>query len=787
MRLERLTLRGFSSAFPGTVDLPLRDLPTGVIAITGPNGAGKTTLLEATPGALYRQLPARNGEDPVTYALGRDSFIELEYAIDGRGAFRSRLNLDGPKRQTDAVLEAILADGTRARLNDGKRSTYDEQIRQRFPSFDLFINSTFAAQGRGDEFTRAKPSQKKDLFTEFLALQPLLAMAKAAGQAAELVADACLRLTVRQETLARETDQRFTDELDRLANDLQATGGQAELRKAELSTLIADLEARAAVCQDQVAAYVTAQARVRTLETDLAGRQAERDGVTRQREAADTDLAAERTRLTQKRDADIREAANKIAGNEKIQGMAADICAAVAAIERIDGQVIAKSGELSRQHAAQVRLEADRRALERALAALAPIEQQLARSRTDAGLLETVPCEGAGQYAACQFLKNATEAQARIADLEARVLPKAEHADRVGALTRDIDAAAAAVTALEDAIRGLEAEKATHVKLQAYVGPLAAAEARIAELTAQQAAAESTAAEAAAAAHTRHDRRVSELDLQATHLDAMLARLTGDLSIARTDLAAAASGNSQAVQLQAELVAGRREWDAVTATLARVQSGHEDLARRRQGLADKRTALTDMTGRLARIQQELVEWRDLAKALGKGGLPDLEIDAAGPTISALTNDLLLSCFGARFTLELVTQTAKTDGGLKDEFTARVMDNDTYGGWRDISQLSGGEKVIVQEALMAAIAIYVNERSPMPMRTLFRDETGAALDVETAPRYMQMLRRVRERGGFHHVFLITHNLAAAALADAQIHVGGGQASIALPPFTAAEAA
>lgn len=143
MRLERLTLNGFSSAFPGAVDLRLRDVEPGLVAIVGPNGKGKTTLLEVTPGALYRQLPARNGADPVDYATGRDSSIGLEFAVDGRGTFGAKLNLDGPKRNTDAVLEQLV-DGRWTPLNDGKRSTYDAAIAERFPSFDLFINSSSA-------------------------------------------------------------------------------------------------------------------------------------------------------------------------------------------------------------------------------------------------------------------------------------------------------------------------------------------------------------------------------------------------------------------------------------------------------------------------------------------------------------------------------------------------------------------------------------------------------------------------------------------------------------------
>src|SRR5690348_17438264 len=56
---------------------------------------------------------------------------------------------------------------------------------------------------------------------------------------------------------------------------------------------------------------------------------------------------------------------------------------------------------------------------------------------------------------------------------------------------------------------------------------------------------------------------------------------------------------------------------------------------------------------------------------------------------------------------------------------------------------------------------------MPVRTCWRDETTGALDPENATRYLAMLRKVQELGGFAHVLFISHNPDAAAQADAQI--------------------
>jgi len=45
-------------------------------------------------------------------------------------------------------------------------------------------------------------------------------------------------------------------------------------------------------------------------------------------------------------------------------------------------------------------------------------------------------------------------------------------------------------------------------------------------------------------------------------------------------------------------------------------------------------------------------------AFGRDGIQALEIDAAGPELSTLTNDLLTSCFGERFEIRFVTRSPR---------------------------------------------------------------------------------------------------------------------------------
>lgn len=788
MRLTSLKLRGFSSAFPGVIDLPLRDIEPGLVAVVGPNGEGKTTLLEATPGAIFRRLPARNGMNPVDFAIARDSFLDLEYDCGDVGVFRSLVSMDARTRKTDAILELVQPDGSRVALNDGKVSTYDAAIAQRFPSFDLFINSAFAAQGRGGEFTSATPSKRKDLFVEFLALKRLLTMAKAAGEAAALCEDARLRLSVQIETLERDTVPALFDALTQWQGDLEKKDREAEARKTALAGTLANLEARAQLSADAPTAYASAQLQVLTYAGELTARRQEL--ATSRSQRAQTVAAAqlEASTVASRRDATLKDIDDRLAGNQRLQQQGDSIRAAVVALITLTADLATLRQSTDATQAQRDRVGRDLEAAERAVSAFTVPKQELARAKTDSALLVTVPCGGTGEYAACKFLLNAKTAEGRISELEVKVAGITAAIEQRDAMKTEAVRLDAQLTTARATIADRDRVRADHERTAKYADALAESNARVAELTARRAAVVADADREIDAVRGRLALRVTEFEARDLDTETALARLQRDHQTAQQDLEAAAAGNSQATQLQDELVAARLDWDTVTRTLAEVASGRTELVRRRAELTSKQARLVDVSGRLAGVEAEWLDWQFFAKALGKGGLPDLEIDAAGPSISALTNTLLLATYGPRFSLELVTQVEKADGsGFKDEFTVRVLDNDDAGGWRDISELSGGEKVIVQEALMLAISCYVNERSPMPIRTLWRDETGAALDPEHAVQYVAMLRKARELGGFVHVFFISHDPNVVALADTQIRVGGGQAHIVTAPFDADVAA
>jgi exonuclease SbcC len=91
----------------------------------------------------------------------------------------------------------------------------------------------------------------------------------------------------------------------------------------------------------------------------------------------------------------------------------------------------------------------------------------------------------------------------------------------------------------------------------------------------------------------------------------------------------------------------------------------------------------------------------------------------------------------------------------------------------VDELSGGQFVLVNEAVNLGIAIF-NMRQVEGIRyeTLFRDETVGALDATHGKEYIRMLRRAMDLGGFHQVIFICHTQLVWELADTIVSVGGG---------------
>jgi len=221
-----------------------------------------------------------------------------------------------------------------------------------------------------------------------------------------------------------------------------------------------------------------------------------------------------------------------------------------------------------------------------------------------------------------------------------------------------------------------------------------------------------------------------------------------------------ALGRVSAARSRAELA--QQDRDEANGTVAGLKARIEGIG----DLGSKASAL-DARGQLLGMRAS--GFRLIERGLGREGVQALEIDAAGPEVSRLVGELLAELLGDRFTVDLRTVRAASGARKQREVLGLVVHDGRDGGTRPLEALSGGESVVVGEALKLGLALF-NSRRAAGWRTLWRDECDGALSEEVAARYPAMLRRGLELGGFERAFFVTHRRAVWEQADAIIEVG-----------------
>ena len=206
-----------------------------------------------------------------------------------------------------------------------------------------------------------------------------------------------------------------------------------------------------------------------------------------------------------------------------------------------------------------------------------------------------------------------------------------------------------------------------------------------------------------------------------------------------------------------------------------IETGRDSIARMKAELSaleehphpqEFEEALEAAEKREAACRQEIAEWTWLRDAMGKNGIPALEIDGVAPSITAVANDLLANSFGTTMTLRIQTQNPETG---KEDFKIMVIRED---GETALEDMSGGQGVILMKAMQLAFASINKEKSGRDYRTAYSDEEDGALDVTRLEPYVALIRRFLGMGGMERLFFISHKPAVYEQADHFIRVTAG---------------
>ena len=737
MKIEKIKVRGITT-FKDEAELDLSALGSGLIAVAGPNGAGKSSLLESIPGALYRQTPSRG---PVAaLATARNSRIEIS-GVNGT-PFSVCLDIDAHTGKS----EAVLSDGDGKPVAGPKVRDYDAAVAEKFPPLSVYLAALFSCQTGAGSLLHMERSERRDLFGRLLGLERLEELAGAARERVRMAENEAAMTRVALEALRGQVED--TDALGRLLEEVKRQIGEAREALAQAQ----DKLAKAMKYRDELTA---AKAEAEKTQKAVAEAQGRVDRAAAGLDRLEGQLAQLNSVLSQA--AQIREHRAKLE-------------AAVEALEksRIAGEAAAaEDRDLQERAAAAERKIAElERGADVAKRNFADAQKSLGQAKSAIVNAEAstgaVPCAGVledGARSACPALKGhfktRTEAERVIVQVNATI--------------GDLELAAdtAAKTHIH-ALTNLPASKAKATAARARVDSLRLEYRHLSEDIAKFKAGDQSEGLARAEA----ERKAIEPSLEA-------AQKAVDLAIeehGRLELAIVTVDPAVLLEVETEIMALNDEIKAAQQSTSEVEIRAARLETRIQAARQVQDKIKDLEAKAAPIETEIAQWRFLARGLGREGVQALELDAAGPQVSALANELLADAYGPRFQVRFETQAARADGkGVKETFDVVVVDNER-GREGNGEDLSGGEKVIIGEALGLAVGLFHAQSAGIQLGTVIRDETVGALDPENGERYLAMLRAFLRIGHVHQLLYVAHQPALIDMADAVIRVEDGRIEV-----------
>lgn len=800
-----LTLRGFRGIRDGlgldvlTLDLERLAGDAELVALAGANGRGKSTLLDNLQPFLTlpsrAQLAGPGGFSYYDHVALPESEKDLIWLHEGR-RFRSQVVIrNNGRRATDAFLfeadaegrwrPVVLPDGT---VSDGKTGTYSRCVEHLLSSAETFFTSAFSAQGKR-QLSAYQNSEIKTLLADLLGQEHIRNEGKKAAQVVDLLKAGLVAMRQQQAGLDEQL-LRLQEEHQSLGDADARSAAQARVRAEALraqeaaQTLLArqqaafeqarGLEVRRTQLSDERSALIrtgkqaikgiaaqeeTQRQRLERLEQRIAHRKAQRaaqlQALARQRRQCEAVLLDE---------AAVRHAGRRLPLAESVLVSRTDRLQSA----RRQGQ------ELSRCTAAWEAARQRLKAIEREAGQAALRAEELTRRF---GLTREVPCAGTDLQGQCKLLGDAREAQVLMPSAQEAIRRLSTDKADVQRQLNEHEAQRRALAQAPQVLARAERREAAardragrYGRLAARMGEIQQALTRCIDIEREQ---EALAHAGNPDAETEEE-GVERLDIGAT-LKALEAQHEQQAKhyrqgLDRLDeaLAAMPPAFDGRVLPEAERSLVRAQAAFAEAERAHLQAVR-DVERRRaldRQVRDRKRERTDAAARIAQVEAQLGNWNLLVKCLGNDGLIALAIDDAGPALAGLANDLLLASYGPRFTVSLLTQVENRKGEQREGFVIEVHDGES-GQSKRVEQMSGGERIWVNECLVRAVALYLSQNSGRCYGTLFSDEADGALDPERKRMFMAMKREVLRLGGYAREIYISQTPELTAMADAVI--------------------
>lgn len=803
-----LTLKGFRGIRNGlgrdvlTLDFAQLAGDAALVAITGANGRGKSTVMDNMH--PYLTMPSRaalagpGGFSYYDHVYLSENEKDLVWTHDGR-RYRSQvvIRVNG-RRKTEAFLfvlgdddawkPAVLDDGT---VSDGKLDTYTRCVEAICGNADTFFTSVFSAQGKR-QLSAYRNAEIKTLLADLLGQEEIRALGQKAAETARLLKAGLAAIRQEQAGLATEA-LRIDGELRRLEGSparvtqcltaSQAAHAALESARTRHAQLLAEheqsqgVEVRRRQLQEECHAVI--EAGTQAIEALKAQEQAESQRLERleRRIAERLDQQCQRRQALQHQHRQclmtlaaapaVRNAEARLSLSERISSLR---------LARVDIER-QRTQQMNQSQASERMIQQRLSAIEREAGQAALKAEELARRF---GLTGEVPCTGTDMQGQCKLLDDARDAKTMMPSAQATIQrlahEKAIAQQQLEALREQCAELADAPQELAQAERRAEkarARAAQFALLAAKAGEMAQARATVETVTQELTALGGDGTETKIVQETPDELAERQLihaarQAIAGQREQQAKRYRATLDRLKLALAALPAPCDSQRLIDARTRMEQAMQAATSAEQAYVNSVRD--AETLGVLTQQATALSrrqaQVVSRIAKVDTELGNWNLFARCMSNDGLIALAIDDAGPVLAGLANDLLLACYGPRFTVSLQTLVETGKGEQKEGFDIRVHDGES-GESQSVSLMSGGERVWINECLIRAVALYLAQHTGRRYGTLFSDEADGPLDLERKRMFMTMKREVLRLGGYQREFFVSQTLELAAMADAVI--------------------
>lgn len=772
MKLLNLKLRGAIGVKKGLaldeIEIDFTKFAPGLIALTGKNGSSKSTILENCH--PYRCMVSRTGSLQSHFFL-KDSYRILKFELDNK-IYESKTFIDALTGGSESYLYC-----NDVALNDGKLTTFDEELEKVLGSQELFFNSVFSGQ-RSKGIAELKPADRRKLFYELLNLNiydQYLETAKANLKTNEIklaeIEGQINSFSVGEDELTQLEQNRITA-LNNIANtEIEITKVEAALE--QINSAIRDAEIEIAKLEEKQKANKEIEARLKQLSIN-----------------SDVLIVAHNSKIG-KLNSDLEDTKKLISHNQKLLLRKDEIKDKLETIELLEANIkgatdlktelLQKKSLILRQHSQATeglnKKNEELRAIEKGLSDYEHrynnLEKDLENYESQSKLIGEVPCtEEIG--AACKFLSNAYKSASKIdktiEELESLKKEYPELKDSWENLNKLIIAerkiieekyqlgsseTSLALNQVEKDLNTFKFDLQEYLPFKKLDKDAAEAETNVKILTGKmeniQASIDAT--------RINNEAELYRLSKESEDLHKKLdLKILDKLSYVKNVLGVNENKKEYVIE---DLSTSKK-------TLEYYKSVLSDCEAQLDQLKKNETKIKELEVKKGIVQSEIKDWTFLTKAFDKTGIPVLKLENSGIEITTIANELL-SLFENKFRIVFETTQLKADKkSYKESFNINVIQEE---GVTELSNLSGGEQVWVETAIQLAISNVVRQQG-RNILTSFLDECDGALSTDNAYLYLEMLRKSHANSNLYSTFIITHRTELLDLLPQKIYLHDG---------------